>query len=818
MATSIPAGFEVVPEGFEVVNDSAVPEGFEVVPDGYELVGDEEPGTLSKIGSGLAQFGRNVGGLATGLADMAVGSVTAPLAALQAQYEAMGGSEADYTAARQRMQQRVSDLSPSSGIAALGLGDPRENETYKNSMVPFELLQQGLESGVEALGGGQQATLGAELVSSVLPIPGMKLAGKGVRAIAGAVDPGLRGTDFTRPAPLPDNTPAGPLEASRIAEREQAQFAEQQALQQQRESWAFPDDQGDLMQPINPYDVGGNVTAFNEGRTTQIDPYQAELAGRVDDPTIVPEQVYRDIQEQIARETQTGVLNDFRENAYQQEMVLEQPTQGELWDTMPEQRNLGPETPQSAYTVSIAHENVAEPTIVTQQFRDAAESIPGLDNLDNREVLPEKPPVATQALTPAQKLAEGIPVLGDKAKMFEFGTVEPERIVANALNEADGSTAKYNYSGANLGSMIRRSSLVQGAYNIMNASENATRNVTLRRLVPMERTMQRLNNTERQALAGVLKGEMLSRTLKTEAELAMQPPKVREAYKKFREEDAYALERTNQAREVAGLKPITPQDFHVASRWIGNFKAEVRGPDGKLLYMLREPSKRALEASKEALRKQMSGIGFKDLQPLQRGARGSDSFEAGYNDMLAFLDDGDPRVAQLKSIYEDYIASEATASLGQTLHAENKANVRGFQGDRPQVSEARNAKDLLNAQVSYIRNAHTWANQQEAVAKIKQIISDPQIREKQPNNVEYVNAYTKNAIGFGTNQNIRAIEDGLARGLGFDRSAIVNGMNHLRSYFYTKNLGLLNPKAFLVQMVQPAYVIPALADMASMGV
>lgn len=786
----------------------------------------ESQGFLSSLASGAAQFGRDAGGAALGVADLGLGAISSTVGALKAAGQmALGGNQQE---AFDEYRQVAGD-NLGSALSKFGMGDPRENPGYKNIMKPFELISEGTDWVADQAGLGPAGRLALDVGTMAAPIPGLKAAGRGFGRLAEAVDPALRGNDYVKPADLPGY-------ADSIREREAATVAEQTARQEaeamQREQWAYPDEQGDMMGVINPYDVGGNVTAFNEGRTTQIDPFQPELGGRIEDVTSVPEQIHQEVLRQIQEEVNANQMRDFTENARQIEIDTQQNPQLDMFGNFelgndagvgmgfePSQRQLETGTvPQSAYTVTAARDAIANPPEVTQQFRDAAEGVPGLSTIEDRPVLEATPDKATQAMSPVDRVVENVPGLDGNAAIFDYGDVNPQSILQKAMNETDGGTGKYNVSGSNFKALINRSSLVRGASAIMNRAENATRNVTLRRIVPMEKAMQKLTTPERNALASVLKSEMLDRKVLTDAELVMQPPKVREAYKKFREEDAYALERTNQAREVAGLKPITGQDFHVASRWRGNFKAEVRGADGKLLYMLREPSRRALNRSKEALSSKMQGLQIKDMPEGRRSRADSDSFEAGYNDMLAFLDDGDPRVQQLKSVYEDYQAMQGTSSLGQTLHAENKANVRGFMGDRPHVSEAVNAKDMLTAQVDYIRNAHKWANQQEAVAGIKQLVSDPAIREKQPNNVEYINRYTKNAIGFGTNEHIRGIEDGIARGLGYDRSAVMNGLNHLRSYFYTKNLGLLNPKAMAVQIVQPAYIIPALLDMQSMGV
>src|SRR5690606_21718874 len=159
--------------------------------------------------------------------------------------------------------------------------------------------------------------------------------------------------------------------------------------------------------------------------------------------------------------------------------------------------------------------------------------------------------------------------------------------------------------------------------------------------------------------------------------------RTRAAYDALRDALDSTFETFNKGRAAAGLPPINKREFYLASRWKGNFKAEIRGPDGKLLYFLRSPTKMGLNSQIKAAQKAVPGTTVKRIPSnYQRGSH-LDFVEAGYFSMLELLDKNDPRVAALKSVYEEHVAGQGEKALGMPFHAEAKGNVRGFIGDRP---------------------------------------------------------------------------------------------------------------------------------------
>src|SRR5690606_5996998 len=75
-----------------------------------------------------------------------------------------------------------------------------------------------------------------------------------------------------------------------------------------------PNPQLDFHQPINPYDLGGHVSALEEGRATTIDAIQPELGGRVENFQSIPEAIQANIDQQLSQQlNEVGVQGELFE-------------------------------------------------------------------------------------------------------------------------------------------------------------------------------------------------------------------------------------------------------------------------------------------------------------------------------------------------------------------------------------------------------------------------------------------------------------------------------------------------------------------------
>lgn len=988
MATQIPEGFELVdsdiPEGFELVSD--IPAGFELVDDSSVLDNIPVPtGPMQDVQGILEdpeQFLRNLGGAAAGAADIATGALTSIPFWLKAQADvALGGDPAKE---REEMHQSIADYSPSNAISKLGLGDPRENQSYQMMMTPFEKIQEGIDTGVEALGGGDAAKLAVEGLSMLAPIPFAKTAGRAIGRGISRADPGLRALDEA-PVRTPEPTPTeGTVHESVAPNGDVVRWVEEPV-----------NPQLDFFEPTNPYNLGGHVTALEEGRATTIDALQPELGGRVEDFQSIPDQIQADIDRRVTQELgETGVQGElftpetsmhraydqFGPNELPSGMTKEQFTktidnlseqegtlferpddidaaydkylldmegrQGGLFDRPSQQEGFGrtmadeararmehedlirridtnpdvmntrkaitrlqndldnftnrkwtkkaeetqrkldvlnkrldtmitrisgePQTPVTSrpaiYSPSdirgeITLPEAGEPSPratstrkpvkgsfipveVTPQLRAAAEKIPGLTKFVGQKAVDVTPegtvvnaptPEVSHAVKPMEAATTNIPGLQERAKHLIYSAVEPEQIIAESKGEKDGSASHLKralYSGMNWGALIRQSSLGKGIYTLFNNADNLAKKSLNEKILPIEKSLVMLNKNDQTVLWNTLMDEMFTGQRKSPTELegifasGKRPEKLAKAYRNLRrglEETGVEL---NKGRQAAGLDPVELVDAYVSSQWRGNFKSAAYVPTGKflptgepkmkLVGYLRSTSKRNLRAQKAALEKQFGSVVWKDAKPGDYSTP-SDTLQASFLDAVKLLDQDDPLVQAFVKAQEDLMAREAQTSGGIHFHGEEKGNIRGFIGDRPDLTPEKNARQGLNSQIRYMKNVYKWSEQQQAVAKAKQVLTDPELTASQPNNVAYAKQYIKNSLGFGTQREIRLLEEKLSRGLGLDRQGVMDGLNMIRGFWYVKQLGLLNPKATAVQLTQPLYAIPTHMDLFDAG-
>jgi hypothetical protein len=347
-------------------------------------------------------------------------------------------------------------------------------------------------------------------------------------------------------------------------------------------------------------------------------------------------------------------------------------------------------------------------------------------------------------------------------------------------------------AGAGMVGEQRNSAVVKATGRIiLNGVKRAERNI--RNIVePFEKSIGRLRASEVEGLGSLLKEEMFDGVEHTPAQLAERgmSPKAIDAYQKTRDMFSKVLQEMNEARLEMGMDPVTPRQAYLSSRWTGSFRIPVYDKAGKLVWYIAETSKRKAENALEYLSK--NGVDVdpskSKLEFAQYGEKSRGSLEDAYLTMLSVLDKNDPRVKEVQGIMEDAMANNSYDTLGQARHFEPKGNVRGFVGDRPWRDSSKEAYSMLKQQTQYAKNGFQWAESQRAVAKVKEILSDPDLMEQQPNNLEYARQYVKNHLGFGENQVIRTIENTLAKAVGIDKAGVYDAVGMAKGLFLTMKL------------------------------
>lgn len=414
-----------------------------------------------------------------------------------------------------------------------------------------------------------------------------------------------------------------------------------------------------------------------------------------------------------------------------------------------------------------------------------------------------------------RKLAENISKIGKKAVNYLTPQEEaipkvvrgdnyvpkgdlPEKIVNDALAEGkDGpSLNKWLQSGLQLAGEKAGSALQRGVARWLNWAEKMSNKQFRDYVQPLEQQFSGLSAKEKQTLQGILVEEMFNRKRFTADELtaAGANPKIIRAYENLRNTFEDALKRLNAGREKLGLKPLTGSDAYYSSMWNGNWHVPIYDKNGKLVWYVKTTSK-AEANSAIAWMKENHGdtIDTSKLAPSYKPSEVSTRIPRDVTDVFSrvieLFGEDSPIGAEMARMMQEYQAEAGFNSRNFQTHFEQKANIRGFLGDRPWLSEKENAIQGLEAQIQYLKDAYRWAPMQEAIANVKEVLGNEQLMAQQPNNVAMSKAYLANAIGTSTNL-FKNAENAVAKIIGQSPANLGQTVAGLKSLTYLQLLGL----------------------------
>lgn len=393
----------------------------------------------------------------------------------------------------------------------------------------------------------------------------------------------------------------------------------------------------------------------------------------------------------------------------------------------------------------------------------------------------------------------------------------PADILKNSLAEGKDTDA-YNWtrntaSGATLEAMTRKSALLDGVQKTVQNALKRAELYTQKTVAPIEKMIRQMPMKDVSSLGKAIIEEQFNgeRFSAEQLEAKGLNEKQLHTYAAFRQLRENTLYIQNQARTALGLKPITALEHGMTSVWRGDFRQPVYDKAGKLQWYLAADSKWGLDKQAKALKAVMPDLVIDPKKGHQVTVKGSkNDVQALYTTMLDVLGRDDPAVQAVKQAYEDSVKAETRAALGQEKHAKQKANVRGFVGDRPGFESRKEMLEMFQEQMQQAKNAYKWSSLQEAGSKIKEVLSDEKLQEQQPKNVQYAQDYFKNNLGHGTAQWISGIENAF-REVGVSPSVLKNVIGNTKSFFITQKLaGSLGNAA--TNVLQVLNTVPHLID------
>lgn len=403
-----------------------------------------------------------------------------------------------------------------------------------------------------------------------------------------------------------------------------------------------------------------------------------------------------------------------------------------------------------------------------------------------------------------------LPGMRDSLKGIILDPKPGEAILKDALAQGPipGKLFKNLQSGMSLAGEKLGSVALKGAAQWLQAASSKTAFRVRTVVKPVEKTLYDLPRKEFQQLKEVMKNEMMSRQRLSPETLARTlSPKQLTAYNKMRDAFDGAFEQTNATRKAAGDPPITRTEAYAASQRHGDYGLPIFTKDGKLVWHVQSSTmaqaKRALAYMQKTLGDKIdtekSTISYK---PDTSGVGVPKDIQNGYQQMLRFLDKNDPAATLISDSIAKYQEAHGGKILNQHERFMDKHYIRGFEGDKPWMTESENSNHFFKAQVSYLKNSYAWNHMQEAINNIKPLLTSQELTKSQPGVVDLIQAHMNRETGVSGNvaaqiesalakmiPSVSISRQGIYAGMGVSRSSLYHLTSDVKSATYLQQLG-----------------------------
>ena len=403
--------------------------------------------------------------------------------------------------------------------------------------------------------------------------------------------------------------------------------------------------------------------------------------------------------------------------------------------------------------------------------------------------------------SPNTDFVSKLPGLRKEADALVTKPTPSKDLLEQARSEGDGPPMFKDWqSGLSLAAQKAKSTVLTNTAQHFNYAVNRGNYIIRQAVYPLERAFARLSGPRLVDLMSIIHSEMFGRKEFTPEQLAKITSdkdilKTRDAFKKVWD---VIYEETKARYEAMGKTPPTKLEAYMSSVFKGDYHVPVYDKKGKLVWYVQTPTK---GTAKEAIAwiknhfkdhpdvdvSKMVYDHDKMYQPGGKFGNAPRDVLASWKDIAEALGDS-PLSAEFKQAMEEWVANKGTHAFRQDLHhVEKKANVRGFEGDQPWLSETQNAHAWAKAQIENMQTAIRWATTQEAIANVKEFVTDPVIQDNQPNNIALTKAYMYDHMG--VNQNLmRQFENWVAGSAGLSRSHVKMISDVFKTGLYIKTL------------------------------
>lgn len=345
---------------------------------------------------------------------------------------------------------------------------------------------------------------------------------------------------------------------------------------------------------------------------------------------------------------------------------------------------------------------------------------------------------------------------------------------------------------------------------------------------PVTRAMRSLSSSERVDLTQLFKREMMNDKRYTPEQLVQAGfgKKQVAAYDMMRAQHDAIIQKLNDGRTAFGKEPVTKQNAYMAALRHGDWSFSVLDKEGKPAWYVKSNTKAEALAAIDHIKTNFGDkLNMDKVEPSYR--KGSDTYHpdtprdvmGAYQDMLKHFTD-DPKLSDsIRESMQAFAEGKAYDLGGHSNRFLDKstAQIRGFEGDKPWLSKSENANALLRAQETYAKNAVSWNHAQDAMGSLKEMLSNKDLLDKQPNAVHMVQQVVNNQFGMNRStfnaaeQTLAQLLPGYSHGkiaMGRSTSSLYKASSGIKSALYATLLGL-NPTHAIASVINPFMMMPA---------
>jgi len=283
-----------------------------------------------------------------------------------------------------------------------------------------------------------------------------------------------------------------------------------------------------------------------------------------------------------------------------------------------------------------------------------------------------------------------------------------------------------------------------------------------------------------------------------------------EVYQKMRQLDKVNLDALNKGRIQAGLKPVEARIAHIAGHFLGDFKRVITDADGKVVAVIAHNLRSAVDTITNRVMEQLGEghtAGPIEMRKLSEGNQ-VDRY-TGYMNILNDMAERSDVVAKVVDAYREYLTNDGQTAMKYRAAFKSKEGVIGAEGRKSWQSQIANAREGMKNFLKAQEAMHTWANTQEALGKISEFTTDPEISA--PNAKAAVQRYldivqrrNQGPASDFTNAMINAV----AESTGLGPSILRGASSAIKTNLLTMFIGLGKLSHSFVTLIQPLQGIP----------